>query len=97
MPKTNGDAELSTMEQEEPSPSKEVVVPYVPRRTLTTNETDKVTRALADAEDLSFSDVDVSGYRGEMERYKQRSNKRSRILGEEDNNKRKVSCPANAT
>lgn len=69
----------------------ETLIPAKPRKTLTSRESEKVMRALADMDDASFSDVDTVGFYEQKERFKQRSRKRAADLAEVEADKHKVS------
>jgi len=68
-----------------------------PRRVLTAEENEKVSKFLNDIEDTSFSDIENRGFEQEMARYVAKRKKRVLEEDESENVKRKVSkCPTAA-
>ena len=61
-----------------------------PRRILTAQENERVSKALASIDDAVFSDVETLGFDAEKKQYLEKSKKRALEVGEAETRKRKV-------
>ena len=61
-----------------------------PRKILTAQENERVSKALASIDDAVFSDVETLGFDAEKKQYLEKSKKRALEVGEAETRKRKV-------